>query len=310
MRTSSPVPSLDRPPLPDMLRPLRQIVDTMPAPLFVTLDGGRFDDLPGRLARDGMPCRSLFRDPAGADLQRAGPWLVAVRDARGHDIVARLDATVPCAVYWSCPDGEAVLWRHLRTLNEVLVPREDRARGHERVLFRHWDPAALGALLPLLTKPQLARVIGPAAGLAFAAPDHGGVKYAKDLAGRLPPRVRGPLRLDPEQMERLRQAMRHASRLRIARFLKAHPPPASSGIDDAFAWTATLASEPTADELGLITERGRARWAYVMMMSDGRAASAPEVRAFLLDGGDTPDNRVKALIAHTVAALRGQGAPS
>jgi len=293
-----------------MLRTLRQVVDPMPTPLFATLDGGRFDNLPGQLARDGLPGRSLFRDPARADVKRTGPWLVEIREASAHDCVERLDEQAHCAVYWSCPDGEAVLWRHLRTLNEVLIPRDGAARGHERVLFRHWDPNVLGALLPLLTKPQLARVIGPAAGLAFAAPDYGGIKYATDLEGRLPPRARGALRLDPAQMEHLKQTMRHASRVRIARFLKAHPPPATSGIDDAFVWAVTLASEPTADEFGIVTERGRARWAYVMMMSDGQAAHAPEIRAFLQDNGDTPDNRVKALIDHTVAALRTQGEQS
>jgi len=73
-------------------------------------------------------------------------------------------------------------------------------------------------------------------------------------------------------MDRLKAVLRHTSRVRIARFLKAHPPPATSGIDDAFVRAVTLASEPTADEFGIVTERGRARWAYVMMMSDGKAA--------------------------------------
>jgi hypothetical protein len=44
-----------------------------------------------------------------------------------------------------------------------------------------------------------------------------------------------------------------------------------------------------------------------MLLSDGQAARSPEIRAFLLDGADTPDNRVKALLANTVQILRTQG---
>jgi hypothetical protein len=107
-------------------------------------------------------------------------------------------------------------------------------------------------------------------------------------------------------MALLRDAMLHASRLRIARFLKGHPP-THAPIDDTTAWTTTLTSEPSADALSISTETGRARWAYVMLLSDGQAARSPEIRAFLLDGADTPDNRVKALLANTVQILRTQG---
>ena len=99
--------------------------------------------------------------------------------------------------------------------------------------------------------------------------------------------------------------MVHSSRLRIARFLKGHVPEHFSGVDDEFVWGAALASEGTADELGVRTERGRARWAYVMMLSDGKAAETPEVRAFVQQPGrGRPDDRVRELIGHTADALR------
>jgi hypothetical protein len=311
-------PSLDQVDPLETIKTLRRTVEAMPTPVFATLDGGSFDDLPERLETEEIACRSLFRDPAERDLKRAGPWLVEIKDDLVHGYVERLDARKHCAVYWSCPDGEAVLWRHLRMINEILMPLEmtpeeesdAKVTGHERVLFRHWDPNVLGAVLPALTRPQFARFMGPATAIAFAAPDYGGLKYAKDLDGRLPPRPSGPLRLESEQMERLKKAMLHASRLRVARFLKNHPPPPLSDVTDEFAWKTTLSSEPTADKLGILTERGRARWAYVMMLSDGKAAESSEIRQFILDGGDTPDNRVKSLIDYTVEALREQGEPS
>lgn len=155
------------------------------------------------------------------------------------------------------------LYRHLRTLNEVLLPLEDRedatvekprASGYERVLFRHWDPNVLGATLPILTRAQFTRFLGPADGLAFNGPDYGGVRRVRK-PDNMPDAAIGPLKLEPDQIERLKAAMLHSSRLRIARFLKKNMPPHFTGIDDDFVWGATLASELTADELGIQTER-------------------------------------------------------
>ncbi|WP_414833994.1 hypothetical protein [Afifella sp. YEN Y35] len=75
-----------------------------------------------------------------------------------------------------------------------------------------------------------------------------------------------------------------------------------SGVNDDFVRGVTLARENSADELGIRTERGRARWATVMVVSDGKAAEMPEVRDYVRGGN--PDERVKSLIGHAVDALR------
>ena len=38
------------------------------------------------------------------------------------------------------------------------------------MLFRHWNPRVLGALLPVLDEVQLSRILGPAAEITFVAP--------------------------------------------------------------------------------------------------------------------------------------------
>lgn len=289
----------------------RQAVETMTGPVSVVIDGGAFDDLPRMLQEEGIGARSLFLEGASADFRLAGPWLVDLAAIPVRSYIGWLDSKHACAVYWSCSSGIDLLYRHLRTLNEVMIPLEQtggdlpttNSSQYERVLFRHWDPNVLGALLPILTRPQLARFLGPADCVVLNAPDYGGVKRVKAPAD-LPAAPPGPLRIEQDQMEKLKAAMLHSSRLRIARFLKANTPPNFSGVDDDFIWGATLASEKSADNLGIKTERGRARWAYVMILSDGKAADAPEVRDYVGDGGDTPDNRVKSLIGHTVDALR------
>ncbi|OLP47041.1 DUF4123 domain-containing protein [Rhizobium oryziradicis] len=305
-------PSLDVLPRTEATETIRNTLKETPKPIFALLDGGGFDDLPGMLSAEAIKGRSLFLDGAAEDYRRAGPWMVRVDDMLVQGYIERLEATQPCAVYWSCKQGEEILHKHLRTINEVLIPLEEAqldgngsktTTHYERVLFRHWDPNVLGAVLPLLTRPQFSRFLGPATSILFNAPDYGGIKRAK-VPDNMPAAPPGPLRLEPDQMEKLKAAMLHSSRLRIARFLKGNIPPHFSGVNDDFVWGATLASEKSADELGIKTERGRARWAYVMMMSDGKAAEGAEVRNYIRDGGDTPDNRVKSLIQHIVNALR------
>jgi len=305
-------PAIDLPDISESSRAVRRAVDDMSGHISVVLDGGAFDDLPAMLAAEAIPCRSLFLEGVPVDFRRAGPWMVDPSSAPMRSHIEWLDIHHSCAVYWSCPSGPTALYRHLRTLNEVVIPLESEENGaqgsperqrYERVLFRHWDPNVLGAVLPILTKPQFARFLGPADSAVFNGPDYGGVRRARK-ADNMPDAAIGPLRLEPAQIEKLKAAMLHSSRLRIARFLKKNKPPHFSGVDDDFVWGATLASERTADELGIRTERGRARWAYVMVMSDGKAADLPEVRSFIQEKGATPDSRVKELIGHTVDALR------
>lgn len=287
----------------------------LPDPVFAVLDGAHFVDLEDELAEAGISSRSLFLKGGDEELRRDGPWLVALQNEHARAHIEELALEKPCAVFWSCPEGEQALWRHLRTINEILIP-DDRIAGnvgrseqpvqYERVLFRHWDPNVLGSFLPLLTSEQFARVFGPATAIFMNATDYGGLKRAP-RPENLPEVAGGSLRIEPEQIEQMKTVMLHASRLRIARFLKGNIPPHFTGITDDFVWGATLASEQSADELGIKTERGRARWAYVMTVSDGKAASLPEVRDYIQDGKDTPDNRVKSLIQHTADAIRQQG---
>lgn len=305
------IPVLDLPDIDAVARTLAAALDSAPHPLHAVLDGALFDDLPGDLLRAGFSSRSLFLEHGDEEVERAGPWLLTLDSARARDHAQALAVAQPCAVFWSCPEGEMALWRHLRTINEALIPVESAVAesapaanpAFERVMFRHWDPNVLAAVMPLLDEAQFARMFGPASHIVINGPDTGGLKRVP-RPENLPPPPHGPLRLSQQQMEGLKEAVVHSSRLRIARFLRRNVPDHFSGIDDEFLWATALASESSADGLGIETERGRARWAYVMMLSDGRAADIAEVRGFIRNGPAGPDAQVSALMKHTAAALR------
>lgn len=314
------IPILDLPDPSATAEALRQALGKMPRPLFAVLDGGLFDDLPGDLTRKNIACRSLFLDHADKDIELAGPWLVALADEEALNHVTDLALVKPCAVFWSCPGGDMTLWRHLRTINEILIPAEAAAGEtipsepsgeFRRVLFRHWDPNVFASVLPLLSGEQFARAFGPAEVILMNAPDYGGLKRATKRTD-WPEPVRGLLRIEPDQIGRLQEAMVHSSRLRIARYLKENIPPNPPGISDETAWRATLANEKTARQLGVQTEAGKARWAYLNIVSDNKATEIPEIRRYIQNGEESPDEQVRSLMHHTIDALRSyaKGAPA
>jgi len=298
----------------DLARRLRVTLDRLPGPAFAVLDGAHFDDLEDELADAGIASRSLFLRGGDEAMRRYGPWLVDLTDGTVRALVEQLALEKPCAVFWSCPDGEQALWQHLRTINYVLIPNEytsaTEAKGgaYERVMFRHWDPRVLVDVLPLLDAPQFARVFGAAQGIVVNASDHGGLKYAprpNDLP--LPPR-RGPLKFHADQLAALSRQQVEQSNLEIAGYLReVLPPPLAEGIGQDMESLVRRARK-TGRELGIATLPGHKRWAYLMAMTQGRAAETKEATDFIRYGGVSPDEQVKALIGNAATALRGRTA--
>lgn len=291
---------------------LNAVIDTMPAPIFAVLDGARFDDVEEELAEVGITARSLFLEGGNDVMRRDGPWLITVPEGDVRDHIVGLAAATPCAVFWSCPDGEQALWRHLRTINEVLIPdeqdspgspRPDRPVSYETVLFRHWDPNVLGSLVPLMEAPQFARLLGPAQAIVMNATEHGGLKRAL-LHRDHPAAPPGLLRFEPEQMAAIRGQRADRSNREVGDYLRDTLPPAlldSMGDD---VEPLVQRARATGKELGIQTLSGHKRWAYLMAMTQGRAAETKEATDFIRFGGTSPDAQVKALIGHTATALR------
>ncbi|MBK3398289.1 DUF4123 domain-containing protein [Methylobacterium sp. IF7SW-B2] len=147
---TSDTPSIDR------LAKLRGVVEAFTGQAFAVVDGGQFDDLPDACRREQLLVRSLFHDHPDAEVERAGRWLVSL--AQSSDALERVFAMTrgkTTVVYWSCASGEAILHRHLRTLNIVRIPQwaadggevpppDGSGQEPAAVMFRHWDPRVLG----------------------------------------------------------------------------------------------------------------------------------------------------------------------
>jgi hypothetical protein len=172
----------------------------------------------------------------------------------------------------------------------------------EAVLFRHADPNVMVALWPLLDAGQIARLLGFAHALVVDAPDYGsrGVLPRPAPYVPVPP---GMLTLRQKQYDALFERIAGAQRHRIRRFLLRNPPPTGALEPDRLEQLIEDSAR-TGDKIGLRTQQGHARWAYLNQITDGRAAQMPAVQALMAREGANPDRDVSKLLDVVTAALR------
>jgi len=300
-----------------IVKDLTARLDAMQRPIFATMEGAHFDNLPSDLTRKGIRHRSLFRG-ANPQSELSGPWFVELTNEDAETYVASLTAEKPCAVFWSCPDGEDKLFNHLRSLNEVLYPksalpentaskRADSAKDYARVLFRHWDPAVLGSFLPLLYRPQYSRVLGPAREVVMYTPDYGGIIRGTRRDEWAP--MAGPLKIEEEQVARLEAVMLEATRKRTEAYLHKCLPSITKDMTDQQLREEVLHSEKVGEELGLTTERAQQQWGFLMLNTRRRVVDVNGVRPFISSQGKNPDSQVDELMLLAMAGEKYLGRP-
>jgi hypothetical protein len=201
----------------------------------------------------------------------------------------------PGAVFWAgdASLSQEVLYRHLRTINKILIPRkgaEDaigEEDGHEMVLFRHGDANVMVQFLPALDKPQLSRLFGPAKQVLFTPEkDWGGRVKRAVRADDLPKAPTGPLRIDSEAMRAIGARRMTASRRKIMAYLRKVAPDETKNLDDEALHKRVFEFEQSGRELGLRSERAHGKWAYLMLSTDGEFGRGVPVREALTQAKD------------------------
>ena len=296
-------------------RRLRLAVDAFHLNAFAVIDGGHFDDLPTAFKRERLFARSLFLDKGDREVQTFGPWLVKLdQEPEATNKVFAIVGDKPAAVFWSCDAGEAVLHRHLRTINMVRIPAwaasgkdappPASTREHfTPVLFRHFDPSVLGALLPCLDATQFARFLGPAEQIAFVAVDFGGLK--KVVANKSVSSTQdGMLTISSAQVNAMTGRRLIASHHRIMAYLREAAPAHTRGTSDDDLLYQIQYSESVGRSLGIRSERAHAQWAFLMVTSEGHVANEMTVTRFICAPGCVPDNQVDAALRQAMGAAR------
>lgn len=260
------------------------------APFYAVLDGAQFDDLPTALREGKFVARALYIDRGENNPEQiiTAPFMVLLDETardperrRPEEVVPALLDLVggrPAAVFWQCASGEDVLFRHLRSINMVRIPRAEPVQGedipddtHEAVLFRHADATALGRVVPALTGRNAARLLGPAGLLATAE--------TTELLRRDPEVLapRGMLTLSPEEYGRMNGRKLAESRAKVAEYLRAQCYDCTDMPQEELDQI-VLDAERSGAELGLRSEAAHAQWAFLTVVTGGEIANGEPVR--------------------------------
>jgi hypothetical protein len=101
---------------------LLAVMHGWPRPVFVTIDGALLPDVPGLTAKADIFPRPLFIEHDGAATVQAGPWFAAL-DKRHLTNLMQIEGIETAAVFWGGAIEEMAVFRHLRSINLVDVPR-------------------------------------------------------------------------------------------------------------------------------------------------------------------------------------------
>ena len=287
--------------------------DPRPDCRHAIVDGGRFDDLSALLQSAGIQARSLFLDAGDRKRIEAGPFLARLDPAALPRFLAIPEIATAC-VFWLGPIEEGVLFHHLRGLNLIELPRP-RTSGDvigpatETVLFRHWDPSVMAMTFRVLEPAQRARVMGPAAGLLLS--DDGGQARLGTRRTDWPEPARGRLRLSPQQLAAMDDAVIRRSHRAIAGYLRSSAPEQTRAMNDAALHRFVRHAEADGRSLGLSRERALGQFCYVSLVGGGQVERLPQTRRFLMHGPGRADERMDQLMrAMAAEAGRRTGAPA
>ncbi len=289
--------------------PILDLLDFDDAQIFAVVDGAMVEDLPKVLADYNLSARPLYYDHQNHFANVSGPHLIHCPD---ESVIVTVRRAFPAngVVWWVWADADeshakAAIFRHLRGLGMAEIPEgypnPPRPRAPmERVLFRHADARVMARVLPVLEPDQRARLFGKAGALVL---DVGGSLRRALVPAGLPLAPPGFLRLTAEQMDAIGQSQLADSHKRIAAYLRKHIPEGFDQPDDLTLAAIVNQSDKVGRDLGVRSEKAHARWAYLMMLSNGDVGQMPDVRKKLLDA-PSADLAVKELMDGTLIALR------
>jgi hypothetical protein len=238
-------------------------------------------------------------------------------------VVAELSGDLPAAVFWigNAELTEAKLWRHLRALNMVLIPKEYDAEDtpppgedsdtHEAVMFRHGDGNVLAEVLPVLDAAQFSRVFGPAKALMFLAPDHpasdGSTLRRALLPDDAPPAPAGMLKLGVDQYAALTEQRIWRNRKFTMDYLRDAAPDEAAGLSDDELYLFVCRSEKSGFDLGLESDYAHGLWAFMLLVFGVGFVSQAAIAGAIRDADD-PDAAIEEIMEELSASADNEGA--
>ncbi|MCX8279178.1 hypothetical protein OSJ77_03160 [Phyllobacterium sp. 0TCS1.6C] len=306
--------------------------------VYAGLEGALFDDLPSRLAAATIAHRSLYRgDDYG--LKVGGPWLADLYylhpndddlyEPFGEDSVRMKDDVIRrpadpnvqlaslmqivtdsrAAVFWvgDADLTDVALYRHLRTINQILIPRSKfEETAPERVTFRHADANVMAQVTAAIRTDQCARLLGPARSILFTPHEEwgGGLKRVdrpRDATASV-----GPLALDTRNVADIEQSRFNWLTARTVEYLRKYGKERASAISEKQLETMVRVWLKSALGYRVTREPQLRKWCYMQLFTQGNLETVPGLHDFMMAQKSSPDpnERVDILMRETTKQLK------
>lgn len=331
------------------LEALRAEIEALENPVFAVLDGAQFDNLPDALLDGDFVHKPLYLDrgDGNRDQTITAPQLVWLdrdmdsapghEDAPAPDILDRLFDLIgdkPAAVFWECPAGGDVLYKHLRGINMVMVSNDismDRGKSYERsplpspnvhntsrtnhdavgyecVLFRHADANVMAQILPVLSETQFARIFGPTTHIIFAPGDDWAIGSPTMIAPKpkdLPATPSGPLKLDADTLKNVESQRKNVRSKRVIKHVRGNLPPEFAGMSDKQLSEQVNDAIVGAESYGVDQEAAFSRWSYMYVLTGGAVNRDPQIRKFMVSDTfvGSPNTKAKQVMDALIYGL-------
>jgi len=312
---------------------LRQTVLSLSGSVFAVLDGAQFEHLPDTLMSAGLEARCLYLDRGDNHPERlvTAPYVVGPLDeALLTKVLSVLEASGPAGgVFWECRAGADALFRHLRGINVVRIPRSaageadeeavpeaseagfsdpgssDAGDEFEDVLFRHADANVLAQVIPHLSPEQNTRLQGPASAIVLATGERWRTG-AQIVVHRGPTDQgayrSGPLAFDHGFMGDLDDQRMSLSRRNILEYLKDTAPDYVEKLGEEEARRLVMNAERSGDGLGLQTEHGHGLWALLLLLTGQSLLHSQELRNHIASSTSSPDEVMEEIVSELADA--------
>lgn len=296
--------------------------------LYAVLDGAKFDDLPSLLFDNDFAHKPLYRDMGSEirEIAQTTPQFVRfdIWDYWENDLSPeqRLDALLEllddksAAVVWEYDGAPKVLFRHLRTINNVMIPRDadtppmpdpldlegetfGNTATHQQVLFRHADANVMAQVLPVFSPRQLTRFMGPAAAVIFT-PDPEWSEGKEVIRIENPSDTYNsshPLKLSQDDMDKIEDRRLIGQRWSTVKYLKQKYLEKTKVCNDSDLYAFILNCDKVGEDIGLQEDEAYRAWSELAIISKGSTLNDPRVLAQFKHSYKTADNLALDILA-------------
>jgi len=297
-------------------------------PIYAVLDGAKIDGLPDLLFDHDFSHKPLYRDMGSEvkEINQTAPqfirfdkwdyWENALTPRQRLESLLTILDDLSAAVFWEYDGEPKCLFRHLRTINNILIPRDadtppmpdpldpegetfGNTATHQQVLFRHADANVMAQVLPVMSPQKLTRIFGKAQAVIFAPEpewsDGEAVVTITNPHDTYNPTH--PLKLTQPDMDAIEAQRLVGQRNMTVKYLQQTYPVETSKFDSEGLYKFVYRSEKIGERIGLEEDDAYRLWALLGIIKGEDTLKDPMLQARFTDSYMRADRLLPTILA-------------